>query len=247
MRLLISFLAFLLISSVSSSAIAATSWKQIDVLAQKGKLADIQKQLPILIQQAQAKKDNKSWRDALLLLANTKLSPDPDRITETNEAVTTLINQPWPSDPDSRLILNLHLAHYLSLYIKDNRWEIRQREITASKVPVPFDKKTMDQLLAIMHQAFAKAYYLSVNNEKPLKHFEQPSLKRLKGFFTENTYPEGVRGTIGDTVIYLWVNILKNSSFWTPEQDSAAKKLITAKLFATPYREQVNPRIASSH
>ena len=92
MRLLISFLAFFLLSSVSSSVIAATSWQQIDALAQKGKLGDINKQLPLLIKQSRAKKDNKSWRDALLLLANTKLSPDPDRITETNAAVTTLIN-----------------------------------------------------------------------------------------------------------------------------------------------------------
>lgn len=158
-----------------------------------------------------------------------------------------MLSQPWPNDPDSRLLLNLHLAHYLSRYISAKRWSIREREAIKSKGLVPLEKKTMDQLLADMHHAFSKAYNLSLRNTKTLEQFTKPSLKSLNSFFTEATYPEKVRGTLRDTVAYLWAETLIDSSYWTPAQDNQAARLLTAKLLTTPYREAVNPSDLKKH
>ena len=43
----------------------------------------------------------------------------------------------------------------------DNRWEIRERSTIKANDAESFEKKTMDQLLADMHLAFAKALGLT--------------------------------------------------------------------------------------
>lgn len=246
MHLLTRLICLLFIWAAASVALASPNWAQIEALAKQGKLADVKKQIPLIIKQAKQNKDDKAWREALLLNASAALGQHNQ---DSQAAINALSSYTWPTDPDSQLLLNLHLAHYLQGYIRANRWDIRNREVVKTAKPLPIEKQTMQQLSQRMHEAFSKAYRLAHQRGERTEQFTKlSSLKRLDSYFTnEAMYPKQVRGTIKDTVTYLWADTLKDSSFWTPEQGTQAARLLTPKLLATPYREAVNPYDTKQH
>lgn len=244
MRLLRHFISALCLLAITSIASAAPNWGQIEALAKQGKLADVQKQIPQMLALAKQLKDNKAWREALLLNASASLGQYGQG---QQAAIKALSDHDWPNDQDSQLLLNLHLASFLQGYINNNRWDIRQRDEVTSEADLPLEKQSMAQLSLRMHEAFSKAYRLASQRGETTAQFSKLPLQRLDSYFTDVGFPNKVRGTLRDTVTYLWVDTLKNSSFWTPEQDSQAAKLLTPKLLATPYREQVNPYDTMQH
>ena len=189
---------------------AAPNWNTVDqsIKAQKYKQATAQ--VDGLLKTARTNKDNKNWRQALLLGTDLRF-----RGNQYEGAVNYLSAQSWPQDKDSQLLINLHKAQLLTRYIGRYRWEIQQREKIASTKKTSLKKKTMDQLVAEINQAFSKAYQLSLNRNEPIESLGQVSLANIKNYFVKTDYPEHIRGGVFDTVTYLWVAFLSDSSLWS--------------------------------
>jgi len=236
--------AALLASSVgvlATPVMAAANWTVIEQLEEQGKFADIPAQLDVIIQQARQQGANKDWRDALLLKANLGLSQNAD------EALDTLASTPWPQDQDSQLLLNLHLGAYIHQYTQRNSWEINQREKIDTDKPLTSKQKTMAQLQADAHVAFSKAYRLSLQRNDPISRINTFPTKRANSYFTEGDYPKNVRGTVRDTVTYLWIDALKNTSNWQAKQTVEVNAFNVQSLLNSPYTEAINPTDPSAH
>ncbi len=226
--LLVSF--FLLLSQ---SLFAAPNWKTVEQLLKEQKLTQAFKQVDSLLTQAKQAKDNNSWRQALIIGAVLR----KDR-GEYENAVNYLLNNPWPQDDQSRMLINLHFAHLLSDFVQLNSWEIQRREKISSNKKQGLKKKTMRQLVNDINQAFAKAYALAVKKDESLSVFTL-QLADFKNYFTTPDYPPQVRGTIRDTVTFLWVDFLIDRSLWDARQSNQANGFTLQQLLDITYRDNL--------
>ncbi|PWQ92279.1 alpha-2-macroglobulin family protein [Leucothrix pacifica] len=244
-RTIIRYLSIALFASAvgvfTAPAIAAANWAAIDQLEEQGKFADIPAKLDVIIQQARQQGANKDWRDALLFKASLGLSANAE------ETLDTLASAPWPQDQDSQLLLNLHLGAYIQQYIQRNSWQINQREKIDTDKPLTTKQKTMAQLRADAHVAFSKAYRLSLQRNDPISRINTLPTKRATSYFTEGDYPKNVRGTVRDTVTYLWIDALKDSSNWLAKQTVEAYGFNVQGMLNSPYKEAINPTDPSAH
>ncbi len=222
-------------SVLPGSLMAAANWAEIEKLQEVGKFADIPVKLDAIIQQARQHGDNKDWRDALLLRASLGLS------TNAEEALDALIAAPWPQDQDSQLLLNLHLGAYIHQYIQQRSWEIGQREKIDTDKPLTTKQKTLAQLSADAHVAFSKAYRLSLQRSDLMSRINTLPTKQAPGYFTNGNYPKNVRGTVRDVVTYLWIDALKNTADWSPQQSAEVADFNVQELLTSPYQAAINP------
>ncbi len=220
---------FLLV--ISSQIVQATpeivDWNQIDKLIKNQKFQTAGTKIDALLKQSKQRKDNKNWRQALLLATAMRFKSG-----KFESAVTFLKAQTWPTDKDSQLMLNLHLAELLKMYVQNYRWEIQKREEITSQKKLPLKKKSLAQLQAEINQAYFKAYQHSRNRNDSIEALGKIALPSLKNLFVKSNYPKNIRGGVFDTVTYLWVKTLANSSFWTPTQSNA--NLSLTSLIAYP-------------
>jgi len=220
------FIACVMVQEVQTAPIN-DHWNQIDQLIKNQKFQSAGKQIEVLLKQAKQRKDNKKWRQALLLATAMRYQSG-----KFETAVGFLTAQAWPTDKDSQLMLNLYLAELLKMYVERYRWEIQKREKINTKNKLPLKKKTLDQLLTEINQAYFKAYQHARNRNEPIEALGHIALPSLKNLFIKTDYPKNVRGGVFDTVTYLWVKTLSNSSFWSPQQSNAHFSLKT--LLAYP-------------
>ena len=143
--------------------------------------------------------------------------------------------------------MNLHKAYFIKSYIERNSWQINKRELIDSDKPLTTKQKTMAQLRADAHTAFSKAYQYSLKRNDPISALNSLPTKKLKGYFSEGDYPKNVRGTVRDTVTYLWLDSLKNMSSWSPAQSTQVYDFSVPALLKNPYNEAINPTDASTH
>ncbi|WP_299874843.1 hypothetical protein [uncultured Cocleimonas sp.] len=225
-------ISFLIISPLAS---AETNWQSVARLMDEQKFNAASDQVDTLLKKFKAAKNNNHWRQALVLGTTLKLKTDP--IEETAKYLT---NQQWPNDKDSKLLLNLYLAKVLTQYVKQNHWEIHNRETIKSKKKIGIEKKTIEQINADINLTFKAAYQLA--QSRPNDALGSLSLEGLKAknlYFINSDYPLNVRGGIKDTIAYLWVEHLLDSSMWSiAEQGQKAKlalnELLSPVLFINP-------------
>lgn len=230
----------LMFSAVPVSSWAAADWSSIDQLETDGKFADIPERLDAIIQQAEQQQHHKDWRDALLLRASLTFSDDEAA------SIDQLSTAKWPQDQDSQLLLHLYLAAFTQRYLERDSWDINRRETIESDKPLRSKQKTMAQLRADVHAGFSKAYQLSLQRNDPIRALNRLPLTRLKGYFREGDYPENVRGSVRDTVTYLWVDALKNTGLWAPGQMLEAVGFNLQSLLDSPLKE-VDPTDVRMH
>ena len=222
---------FILFILFAETAVAAPDWNSVERLIKEQKATQVSRQIDHILKQAKRQKDNKSWQQALILNATIKSQ------TGQFENALKYLNQPWPRDNESQMLLNLHKAYLIINYIQAYRWEIQQREKISSRKSVALKKKTMTQLVREINQSFAKAYTLAARQDKPLDSYKLP-IANLKNYFVKPSYPANVRGNIRDTITYLWVDFLQDSSLWSPQQSSAANAYSLQELLAVSYRDK---------
>ena len=228
-------------SVLPAQLMAAANWAAIDQLEAQGKFADIPARLDTIIQQAKQQGADKDWRDALLARTMLKFRQEPDT------SIDYLSGAAWPKDQDSQLLLNLHLASFTQQYIQRNSWDINKRELIDTDKPLMAKQKTISQLSADAHRAFSKAYRLSLKRNDPIASLNSFPTKTLKGYFSEGDYPKNVRGTIRDTVTYLWIQALQNASSWTPKQSTELLGFNVQAMTSSPYKEPINPTDPAVH
>lgn len=159
------------------------------------------------------------------LLKKFRESNDYERITHTlmkmvqlrmslhgyETAVKFLKSEEWPNGLYSQMVLNLYYAYSLINYYNNYSWEINQREKVDTGREIDLKRFTKDD---IYYEA-QKAYLNVFANREELSNVK---VKSFSNYITPNTYPERIRGTLRDAVSYLYVDMLKNTTLWRPEE-----------------------------
>ncbi len=216
-------------SFFTSSLFAAPNWTGIEKLIKDQKITQASTQIDYVLKSSRQAKDNLNWRHALILGAVMR-----SKRGQFAEGVKYL-NQAWPKDNESQMLINLHRAYLYTSYIQNYRWEIQNREKISSRKAVPLKKQTMPQLVRVATQSFAKAYTLASTLNYSLDRYTLP-LPSFKNYFVKPNYPVNIRGNIRDTITYLWVDFLQDSSIWTAQQSTKANGFSLKELLAISYR-----------
>ena len=183
-------------------------WTEVERLVGEQKYEAAAEVVSRIREAAQARGDAEEWARALAEETAFRMALHGD---ET--AVRFLREQPWPEDPLQRAALNLVYARSLVNYIQVYSWEIRQRERVETKGEVDLKAWTADQIATEARRAFVEAWGLRAElGDLPVS--------RLSRFLEPNTYPTGIRGTLRDAVSYLFVELLADSSLWSPAESN---------------------------
>ncbi|MEE9327039.1 MAG: alpha-2-macroglobulin family protein [Cocleimonas sp.] len=236
----LTFLLFLFIGTFQVSH-AESLWQPVSKLLNEQKLNKAIEKIDTLLKQEKSAGHNKNWRQAIVL--GTEIRTQQNNV---EDAVNYILGQDWPKDKDSTLILNLHLAKALMAYVNRFNWKIQNRENIKSSKPLSLKKKSMGQLNTDINTAFTLAYKLALKDSKrPLSFYKVEGFKGSESYFSKENYPPEVRGSIVDTVIYLWVDYLRQSQFWSAEHSNQSAKLSMKKLLSSSY--QVDHSDSSVH
>ena len=211
---------FLLLLSLFLPAYAAPNWQSVEQLIKQQKYSVASQQTDIILKQAMARKDHSNWTRALVAGADYRIVQQ-----QIETAVHFLQQQQWPKDKHSQLILSLYYANALSQYIDYYSWEINQREYIKTSAKTPLKKMTMEQLVIKVNNAYLRAWdYQSA--------WQTADNAQLKRYFKGGTYPQRIRGSLRDTIAYLWVDFLGNKSRWSATHSNEIDSLNLSALLS---------------
>lgn len=209
-------------------------WKEIDRLIEELKLQKAAQRLDGMLPAIRESGDEEEWTRALIRGAQLRAN-----IAEPGEAVRFLQSQPWPEGRRQRAVLSLFLAEALKNYYANYRWTIWEREAILSDRPVDVERWTTGQLFEGVSKAYLEAW-----KEREL--LGGIPVAELKEFLEPNNYPNEVRGTLRDTVAYLWVAHLADTGYWSPAQTNAAGRMDLRGLYREgelPEEQLVDPEV----
>ena len=200
-------------------------WKEIDRLIEQQKLAEASAKADAILQRAIQTKNEDEWTRALVRCVQLRSG-----LHGYETAVRFLKEQPWPDGLLPRVTLELYYAHALSDYARAYSWEIAQRERIESpqggpidlKAPVDLKTMTREQILGEARRA-----YLAVWAKRQA--LSALPVDRLAEYVRPNNYPKEVRGSLRDAVSYFFVELLADSSLWSPEQSNGVYRLSVAR------------------
>ncbi|HEX5716834.1 MAG TPA: MG2 domain-containing protein, partial [Thermoanaerobaculia bacterium] len=98
------------------------------------------------------------------------------------------------------------------------RWTIWENEAVLSDQPVDVGKWTTGQFFEAVSKAYLEAW-----KEREL--LGGVPVTEVPDFLRPNNYPKEVRGTLRDTVTYLWTQHLADTGYWSPAQTNAASRM----------------------
>jgi hypothetical protein len=124
-------------------------------------------------------------------------------------AVRLLREAAWPPSASNRAILDLFYGQTLVNYFHSYSWEIRQRERVESKDPLDLKKWTTDEVASEAARAYARVWAQRDN-------LGVDPIDRFGDNLHHGNYPERVRGTARDLLSYLIVDLLADTSLWSP-------------------------------
>ncbi len=197
-------------------------WKEVERLVGERKLGEAGKKTEELLAAAEKSGDERFRAEALIRATQLKIG-----LHGYETAALFLKGRAWPKDPSSRALLHLYYAHTLLRYQQSYGWEIGQREKTAPDGKVDLKAWTGEQIGAEIRGSFDAV----LAGEAPLS---GPPPAFFKPFIAKNNYPEGVRPTLRDAVVYLAVAHLADTSFWRPGEQTDVYKLGVESLLAAP-------------
>lgn len=138
-------------------------------------------------------------------------------------AVQLMKSKTWPKDPQAFALLGLYHAKTLQNYVQMYSWEIRQREKTVSK-----NEKDLKTWTAV--EIYGDAYR-TLNSVWSIRDkLATISKNDVTDLIAPNNYPAGVRDTFRDSLTYLAVEMLNDSSGWSPAQSNDLNQLNLAEL-----------------
>ena len=192
---------------------APPDWKDIDRLVSEQKFEEAAGLAARRREAAQKAGDEADWTRALIREVQLKSG-----LHGYETAVRFLKEQPWPQDRLSRTALELFYAQSLVNYFHLYSWEIQKRERVESTGPVDLKAWTGPQIYAEAVRAYLRVWM----DREALASYDVTALKE---FLEPNDYPKGVRGTLRDTVAYLFAAHLADASGWTPAQSNEVFRL----------------------
>ncbi len=187
------------------SPLSSPSWIEIDRLVAEGK---VQQALDLVETQIGESRDSaqpEAWTHALIKAVQLRTG-----LHGYEKAVRLLREETWPDAQPYRAIVGLFYAETLVHYIRVYGWEVSQREQIVSSVDgAELDLKqwTREQIYTEVQRAFAEVW--------AMRHqWGDASLGLLAPYVEQNDFPARIRGTLRDTVTYLWTQLLSDTSLW---------------------------------
>jgi alpha-2-macroglobulin len=187
---------------------APSDWKEVERLVGEDKYEAAAEVAARIREAARKRGDAEEWAHALSEETALRVG-----LHGYETAVRFLREQPWPDEPLQRAALDLVYARSLVTYVQAYSWEIRQRERVEAKGPVDLTAWTADQIAAEARRAFIEAWALR-------ERLGALPVARLSRFVEANNYPAGVRGTARDALSYLFVELLADTSLWSPAESN---------------------------
>ncbi len=201
-------------------AVSAADWKKVEQLVSEQKMSAAQEMVDRLLVAAIAAKDSRDWTRALIQGSTLRIAEGG-----FEGAVKYIKGHDWPHDDLSRATLDLYYAGSLVSYYGAYSWEINRRERVDTGGTADLRVWTRDQLYAAAVAAYSDAWKQRVA-------LGGMPVVRLKPYLEPNDYPSAVRGTLRDALSYLYVELLADTSFWTPEQNNEIYRLDLPALIA---------------
>jgi hypothetical protein len=182
--------------------------KLLDRLIDEQKYEEAAKEAARIRGEARRGGDEKLWAWALIREVQLRTA-----LHGYETAVRFLKEEPWPTSPVPRAMLDLFYAGSLVTYRSAYSWEIGSRERVESTGPVDLKAWTADQINAEAWSALMRAWK-SRELLRELKASDFPDI------WDPGDYPTGIRDTLRDSVVYLCAQFLTDTSSWTPRQSN---------------------------
>ncbi len=196
------------------------SWDRIQKLESEQKFEAAFEAVEALLADVRERGDQESWTRALVKRVQLRTA-----LHGYETAVRLLRDEEWPADAESRVILDLFYAHGLTTYLNAYSWEIRQRERVDTGDEIDLKAWTADQIATEVHRVLGRLW-------KAREDWGESGVGRLGEYLQPNNYPARVRGTLRDTVSYLWVERLADTSLWSAEDSNRLFRVPVASLLA---------------
>lgn len=182
-------------------------WASFDHLLGKGQPKAAARIAREILADAKAEERSEDWTRALVSLG---------RILREEEgpgaAAQLLSREPWPPDLMSQTVLNLVHAATLTGAIEEYDWLTNERLETDGEDNSEVKAWTLSRVVAEARKAGERAW---AGREK----LGELPVSALAEYIVPNTYPEGVRPTLRDTMSYLRARLLSDTRLWEPGAD----------------------------
>jgi uncharacterized protein YfaS (alpha-2-macroglobulin family) len=196
------------------------SWAEVDRLIEEQKLEQAATRIEAIRAAAEQRGDAAAWTRALVRATEVRIA-----LSGFETAVRQLKEARWPPGVLARTGLDLYLGHALTSYLQAYSWEINGRERVETGGKLDLTLWTREQLVAA-----ATAAYLDAWENRAALGVEP--VGKLNDVLVPNNYPPEVRGTLRDAVSYLFVELLADSTFWTPDEENDLYRLDLSRLLA---------------
>ncbi len=235
-----------LVSSENENQNIAMRWENVEKLEKEQKYKEAHKETLAILQTAQNEQNYSEWTKSLIHAATLQRA-----LHGYEKAVVFLEEEKWPEDEFGQALLHLFFANSLNHYYSQYSWEINQREKVLSDKKIDLKKWTSQQIFKRIHQEYSQSYK---QREALGKYF----VKDFPKYFQRNGYPENIRATLRDLLVYSWAQFFSNTMTWTPAEEKEKYKVDFKNLLALPstrssventffLQEDIHPLVRAIH
>ena len=189
------------------------SWNDVDRLIGEQKFEAASEAVTAIREQAQNEGDAENWTRALVEETKLRMA-----LHGYETAVRFFKEEPWPDDAVSQAVLELYYANALVTYARVYSWEIRQRERVETPGELDLKKWDLEQIAEAVDRSFQTLW-----SER--KAWGDAQLGALARYVAQNNYPPRIRSTLRDAVTFLWVELLADTSLWSPAESNGIFRL----------------------
>jgi hypothetical protein len=185
----------------SKNEAVETVWKEFDRLVGEQKITQALNEGKRVLSSARALKNDRLITESLLRICQMQIGLD-----QYEDAVKFLKSEVWPLAPSERVLLNLYYGKSLAIYSSLYAYEIHKREMTSAAPTDDIRTWTMGQLGDEISRTFSNA----LKEEKALS---SPIPDFYKSYVEKGNFPDSIRPTLRDVVVYLAVDHLVDTLF----------------------------------
>lgn len=214
------FIALSFVSADSASSEKKSSnphFKQVDKYIDEQKMEKALTEAEGVLRKARQKKDEQLIAESLVVIAQLHMA-----LHQYDTAANFLRQEKWPQNPSLRILLNMFYAQTLTSFFQAYRWDIQSREATAQSKKDLSLFNTED-----INREILKTWSTILESKVDLN---SPPPEFFYRYIDKNDYPSNIRSTLRDTVTYMAVDYLSDSSYWTAKEENEVYKLNFSKL-----------------
>jgi uncharacterized protein YfaS (alpha-2-macroglobulin family) len=207
------------VSTQDDPAMSA-SWKDADRLIEEQKPQEALGVVETIRDGARAKGNSSELTRALVREVQLRVA-----LSGFETAVESLRSQAWPPAGKQRAAVELLHARALVAYLQGYSWEIQKRERIEGEPGKDLKLWSADQLREAAQRSFRAAWAERAS-------FAADPRGTWFDLVEPNDYPAAVRGTLRDSLSYLYADFLADTSLWSPKETNAAYRLPLADLLS---------------